>query len=78
MSNRVIIEGCVGVGKTSVINEMCSLRPYLRSAPEPLERWESATLSDGTVKNYLQEYYDRNDETSFRRLQVNMPDLESM
>jgi hypothetical protein len=60
------------VGKSSVIREMCALRPYLRPAPEPLERWEMAPMGDGTIKNYLRDYYDHPSEKSFRQLQVSL------
>jgi hypothetical protein len=72
MLTRLIVEGCVAVGKSATMVEMKKLRPSWSYHLEPVESWERGSLQElgGGPCNYLRDYYDSPNENTARRLQV--------
>lgn len=66
----------MAAGKSSVLSAIERKRPDWRLLPEPIERFEETTLSDGSKCNWLKNYYDemRRDEIpeKFRALQARL------
>ena len=70
MCRSFIIEGTVGVGKTTTLNILGSLNPSWKLRPEPLEAWEKFDFGNGREINLLKNFYSQKTGDSFRQLQV--------
>jgi deoxyadenosine/deoxycytidine kinase len=68
--DKVIIEGCVAVGKSTIIEAISKARPALFCHPEPLSNWEACVLANGDCVNYLERFYEQPSEKAVRELQV--------
>lgn len=70
MCRSFIIEGSVGVGKTTTLNILGSLNPSWKLRPEPLDAWEKFDFGDGREINLLKNFYSLKTGDAFRLLQV--------
>lgn len=65
-ANLFFLEGNIGVGKTSIFQELERMHPEWIFIPEPVEQWKNWT--DG--KNWLDEYYKNPKNNAFSFQQV--------
>jgi deoxyadenosine/deoxycytidine kinase len=67
---RIIVEGTVGVGKSSVLTVLGETQPGWFIFPEPVEQWHSYAPRPGMRINFLNDFYAAPSERSFRLLQT--------
>ena len=67
---RIIVEGGIGVGKSTALKHVSLLKPDWAVVQEPVEKFEVGTLASGARKYFLKEFYDCPSSLNFRHLQV--------
>jgi hypothetical protein len=71
MSASFLLEGCVGVGKSSTLASLERKKPDWLVLHEPVEEWENLRLGeDEEMVNVLRSFYEVPDGANFRLLQV--------
>ena len=66
----ILLEGPIGVGKTSTMLQLHSLAPAWDTYMEPLKEWQTFPAAEGGSVDLLDAYYRNPCSTNLRQLQV--------